>query len=229
VARGLSRGRENRALADFCAVALERLKRRNEGSRASVGGLFLPTGQEPQNRLTPLSAVSSRRNSSDPHFGKQELTTALTAHCTAVADIRSQCVKVGELQHPIRDGRMRLGEELTEIGDVLSGRRPGRTSETEVTLYDSTGTALQDVAVGFEGLVAAQRRGLGQKTDLGRERESTTVGDFRVLSGRTAKRPGGRPRECVSCSPKRVGRSKGGAGNGLPPAFSATACSTQPQ
>jgi len=100
--------------------------------------------------------------------GKQELTAELTAHCTAVADIRSQCVKVGELQHPIRQGLILPGDVDTELGDVLCGRRPGRTSADEVTLYDSTGTALQDVAVGFEVLVAARHRGLGQTIDLGR-------------------------------------------------------------
>jgi len=100
--------------------------------------------------------------------GKQELTAELTAHCTVVADIRSQCVKVGELQHPIREGLMAPDEVDTELGDILTGRSVGRTSAEEVTLYDSTGTALQDVAVGFEVLSVARSLGLGRTVDLGR-------------------------------------------------------------
>ena len=54
-----------------------------------------------------------------------------------------------------------------EIGAVLCGRRPGRTSDGEITLYDSTGTALQDVAVGFEVFERAREKGLGQTVQLG--------------------------------------------------------------
>jgi alanine dehydrogenase len=99
--------------------------------------------------------------------GKQELTAELTAHCTAVADVTHQCVEVGELQHPVRQGLMTAEQVHGEIGAILCGQRPGRTTDAEVTLYDSTGTALQDVAVGFEVFAAAQRRGLGQMVQLG--------------------------------------------------------------
>ena len=99
--------------------------------------------------------------------GKQELTAELTAHCTAVADVARQCVAVGELQHPIREGLMTADMVHAEIGAILCGQRPGRTSDDEITLYDSTGTALQDVAVGFEVMTAARAAGLGQAVQLG--------------------------------------------------------------
>ena len=54
-----------------------------------------------------------------------------------------------------------------ELGAVLCGERRGRTSDEEITLYDSTGTALQDVAVGFEVYQAACAEGLGQVVQLG--------------------------------------------------------------
>lgn len=99
--------------------------------------------------------------------GKQELTAELTAHCKVVADIQRQCVEVGELQHPIRQGLMSANDIDAELGDVLCGRRAGRTTESEVTLYDSTGTALQDVAVGFDVFTAAKELGLGRTVPLG--------------------------------------------------------------
>ena len=99
--------------------------------------------------------------------GKQELSAELVAHCTAVADVRSQCVRVGELQHPIRAGLMSEDIVHAEIGNILSGAKPGRTRDDEITLYDSTGTALQDVAVGFRVYEEAQRRNLGQVVQFG--------------------------------------------------------------
>ena len=99
--------------------------------------------------------------------GKQELSAALTAHCTAVADVHHQCIHVGELQHPIQAGLMTPEQVHAELGAVLCGQRPGRTHAEEVTLYDSTGTALQDVAVGFAVYEAARAGGLGQSIQLG--------------------------------------------------------------
>jgi alanine dehydrogenase len=99
--------------------------------------------------------------------GKQELAAALTASCTVVADVHHQCIQVGELQHPIAAGLMTPEQVHAELGAVLCGERRGRTSEEEITLYDSTGTALQDVAVGFEVYQAACAEGLGQVVQLG--------------------------------------------------------------
>lgn len=93
--------------------------------------------------------------------GKQELSAALVAHCKTVADVHSQCIHVGELQHPIREGLMSAEAVHAELGQVLCGARPGRETEEEITLYDSTGTALQDVAVGFEVYEKARALGVG--------------------------------------------------------------------
>ncbi len=99
--------------------------------------------------------------------GKQELAAEVTANCIAVADVQLQCIRVGELQHPIGAGLMTPEQVHAEIGGVLCGERPGRTDEEEIILYDSTGTALQDVAVGFGIYEAARARGLGQSVQLG--------------------------------------------------------------
>ena len=99
--------------------------------------------------------------------GKQELVSSLTAHCTAVADVLHQCIHVGELQHPIGDGLLTESQIHGEIGQILCGSRPGRTTEDEVTLYDSTGTALQDVAVGFRVYQEALAQQLGVSIQLG--------------------------------------------------------------
>ena len=99
--------------------------------------------------------------------GKQELDPRIVANATVVPDVLSQCIHVGELQHAISAGLMTQDQVLGELGAVLCGQRPGRTSSEEVTLYDSTGTALQDVALGFEVYEKALETGIGLSVALG--------------------------------------------------------------
>ena len=77
---------------------------------------------------------------------KQELDPSLLASSKVVVDILEQCEKVGELHHALRLGAMRREQVHAELGEVVAGRKPGRTSADEITIFDSTGTALQDVA-----------------------------------------------------------------------------------
>ena len=99
--------------------------------------------------------------------GKQELDPRIVAEATVVADVMSQCIHVGELQHSLRAGLLTEGEVHGELGSVLCGNIPGRTREDEVTLYDSTGTALQDVALGFDVFERALKQGTGLSVQLG--------------------------------------------------------------
>jgi alanine dehydrogenase len=99
--------------------------------------------------------------------GKQELDPTLVASSLAVADVSSQCIRVGELQHPIGAGLMQIEDIHAEIGQLLIGAKPGRTSADQITLYDSTGTALQDVAVGLVVYEQALKAGLGTAIQLG--------------------------------------------------------------
>jgi ornithine cyclodeaminase/alanine dehydrogenase-like protein (mu-crystallin family) len=78
--------------------------------------------------------------------GKQELEPALVASATLVVDLLEQCAEIGELQHALAAGLTSRQRVHAELADVVSGRRPGRTHADEITIFDSTGTALQDVA-----------------------------------------------------------------------------------
>jgi alanine dehydrogenase len=78
--------------------------------------------------------------------GKQELEPALLAASTLVVDVLEQCAEIGELQHALAAGLMTREAVHAELGDVVAGRRPGRTRDDEITIFDSSGTALQDVA-----------------------------------------------------------------------------------
>jgi alanine dehydrogenase len=97
---------------------------------------------------------------------KQELDPALLAHGKVVVDVLEQCAEIGELHHALEASLMRREEVYAEIGELAAGKKPGRTSAEEVTVFDSTGTALLDVAAAAAVYENAVRLGRGQWIDL---------------------------------------------------------------
>jgi alanine dehydrogenase len=89
---------------------------------------------------------------------KQELDPALLAASLLVVDVLDQCASMGELHHALVAGAVTRESVHAELADLVTGRKPGRRSPEEVTIFDSTGTALEDVAaaaVVYEKAVAA--------------------------------------------------------------------------
>ena len=78
--------------------------------------------------------------------GDQELESVLTARCRIFVDDIRQCRKDGEINVPLSAGLIKEADLGGEIGEVIVGRKPGRLSPSEITLFDSTGIALQDSA-----------------------------------------------------------------------------------
>jgi ornithine cyclodeaminase/alanine dehydrogenase-like protein (mu-crystallin family) len=101
----------------------------------------------------------------DSH-GKQELEPALVASATLVVDVLEQCAEIGELQHVLSAGLMTREQVHAELADVVSGRRPGRTRRDEITIFDSSGTALQDVAAAIAVYERACATGRGMEVKL---------------------------------------------------------------
>jgi ornithine cyclodeaminase/alanine dehydrogenase-like protein (mu-crystallin family) len=59
-----------------------------------------------------------------------------------------------------------LADFRGELGELVTGRKPGRTSHDEITIFDSTGTALQDVAGAAAIYARAQAAGVGASIEL---------------------------------------------------------------
>lgn len=93
--------------------------------------------------------------------GKQEIDAKLVATATLVVDVVEQCAEIGELQHALAAGLMTREQVHAELGDVVAGRRPGRTRRDEITIFDSSGTALQDVAAAMAVYEKARASGRG--------------------------------------------------------------------
>jgi ornithine cyclodeaminase/alanine dehydrogenase-like protein (mu-crystallin family) len=98
--------------------------------------------------------------------GKQELEPALLAASTLVVDVLDQCAEIGELQHALAAGLMTRGQVHAELADVVAGRRPGRTHDDEITVFDSSGTALEDVAAAIVVYEKANAMGRGAEVRL---------------------------------------------------------------
>ncbi len=77
---------------------------------------------------------------------KQELDPRILASARVVADSLDQCAEIGELHHALASGAMKKADVHAELAELVAGRRPGRATREEVTLFDSTGIALQDAA-----------------------------------------------------------------------------------
>jgi ornithine cyclodeaminase/alanine dehydrogenase-like protein (mu-crystallin family) len=91
---------------------------------------------------------------------KRELAPDLLGRSKVVADLAEQCARIGDLHHALAAGALTAGDVYAELGDVVAGHKPGRTSPDEIIVFDSTGMALQDVAaaiVTYRRAVAAGR------------------------------------------------------------------------
>ena len=90
--------------------------------------------------------------------GKQEVETGLVAEASLCGDEAAQAITLGECQHAFGAGLIKP-EDITTLGLVLLGEHPGRSDDEEITLFDSTGMGLQDLAAAVFALKAAQASG----------------------------------------------------------------------
>ncbi len=77
---------------------------------------------------------------------KQELEPEVLAAAAVIVDHLEQCATIGELHHALERGLLSRDDVRAELWEVVTGRRPGRLSADEIVVFDSSGTALQDVA-----------------------------------------------------------------------------------
>jgi ornithine cyclodeaminase len=79
-----------------------------------------------------------------------------------VCDSRAQCARLGELHHALAAG---ADPAVTELGEITSGRRPGRRSDDQITVCDLTGTGVQDTAIALLAYEKAIAAGFGTRID----------------------------------------------------------------
>ncbi len=97
--------------------------------------------------------------------GKQEIEAEILAKATVFTDEVAQAITIGESQHAIEKGLIRE-ESIIEIGAVINGTHPGRTSAEQITLFDGTGVGLQDLAVASAAVELALAKGVAIEVDF---------------------------------------------------------------
>ena len=89
----------------------------------------------------------------------------MLAVATVFTDEVAQSISIGEAQHAIASGAI-LAADITPIGEVINGTHPGRSSASQITLFDGTGVGLQDLAVASAAATLAEQQGLAKRISL---------------------------------------------------------------
>ena len=78
--------------------------------------------------------------------GKQELEPEVLANAVVIVDDMEQSTHAGELNVPITKGQFKASEIYATLGDLTAGKKSSRTDSKTITVFDSTGLAIQDIA-----------------------------------------------------------------------------------
>lgn len=97
--------------------------------------------------------------------GKQELDPDLVAGAALFVDEAEQAVTIGEFQHAFAQEKIDESSLRGSIGQVIEGLCEGRRNESEITVYDGTGVALQDLVVAELAMRLALESGSGAKVE----------------------------------------------------------------
>ncbi|HKP04335.1 MAG TPA: ornithine cyclodeaminase family protein [Chthoniobacterales bacterium] len=97
---------------------------------------------------------------------KQEIEPALMASAKVVADNLDQSCTIGDLHHAIAAGLMRKEDVHGELSELVAGKKPGRAGDNEITIFDSTGIALEDAVAAVAVYEKACRQGIATRFDF---------------------------------------------------------------
>ncbi|TGR15151.1 ectoine utilization protein EutC [Mesorhizobium sp. M4B.F.Ca.ET.190.01.1.1] len=112
---------------------------------------WLTSGQH----VTAMGSDAEHKNEIDP--------VAIGQAGLYVADSIKQTRQLGELRHALTAGTVAPDQEFTELGQIISGQRPGRQSADQITIADLTGTGIQDTAIAALAVARARSSALGTR------------------------------------------------------------------
>ena len=98
--------------------------------------------------------------------GKEELDPLILKRSRIVIDDYAQATHSGEINVPLKDGVITVDDIYGTLGEVVAGIKPGRTSDSEITVFDSTGLAIQDVSTANHVYRQAVEKGIGTRLKL---------------------------------------------------------------
>jgi ornithine cyclodeaminase/alanine dehydrogenase-like protein (mu-crystallin family) len=168
---------------DPCGEAAGRFAR----EMAAALGIPVDVASSPAGALDGADVVCTATTSAVPVFDDRDLAPG--AHINAIGSYKPDAREIpaetverarvvvdslgaaleeaGDLVLPLREGRIGRAHIETELGEVISGRKEGRRSDGEVTLFKSVGVATQDLAAAARAVERARAMGLGRDVELG--------------------------------------------------------------
>lgn len=97
---------------------------------------------------------------------KQELEAQVLKKADyLVCDKKSQCFRLGELHHGLKQGVLSKESDLVELGEITARKKKGRTDDQEITVCDLTGTGVQDTAIALFACQKLMEKGYGLRLD----------------------------------------------------------------
>ncbi len=167
-------GRNAEKTANFCA------------RMAEMTGVRVMPAQNPEDAVRESDVIGTVTTASQPLFDaawlnegvhinaagsnaliRQELSEATLRRCELIVvdSVPAALAEAGDLLPLLEKGRLHP-RQLVELGDVLTMRHPGRTAAGQVSVFESQGMAIQDLAVALRVLEAAQTAGIGSEIPL---------------------------------------------------------------
>ncbi len=125
---------------------------------SSTAAFLTPADVKPGSFIAAVGADSP---------AKSEIAPALMAASKVIVDSLEQCAAMGDLHHALAAGAMRVDQVHAELGEVVRGVKTGRSDSHEICIFDSTGTAVQDVASAVRVFERACALGVGTAFDFG--------------------------------------------------------------
>jgi ornithine cyclodeaminase len=153
---------------------------------SSCRGVELLRAETPAQALEGADIVVAATTSSRPVFDGKLLSEG--THINAIGAFRPEMQEVdeetirrsrifvdsveacreeaGDLIIPLKKGTIQSRDILAELGEVISGKKPGREGAREITYFKSVGNAVQDISVGQAIFQRARERNLGREVEL---------------------------------------------------------------
>jgi alanine dehydrogenase len=93
---------------------------------------------------------------------KRELDASTFKRSKIVVDFKDQALEEGgDLREALKNGSIGLNDVYAELGEIVTGRKTGRASDREITLFKSVGIAVEDIAAAAYVFEQAEKKGLG--------------------------------------------------------------------
>ncbi len=98
---------------------------------------------------------------------KRELDTSVLIKAAGqgkiVVDSINQALIVGDFANPVQEGAFKKEDIYAELGEIVTGKKKGRTTDSEITLFKATGLAMEDIVTAHKVYELAKRKGVGKE------------------------------------------------------------------